>query len=111
MNIYYQDYYTDEGINANNPKEADLEFALELFYELTDEEGSFFGITDTNNTKCIQFIFVEQDDWIVDIPDMDKEGSYQKHADYDACVHLIEKFYNGEAIDTSGFIFQAFESE
>lgn len=108
MRIFYQDYYTDEGIDANDPIEADLEFALELFYELTDNEDNFFGIINDNNGKSIQFMYVEQDTWLVDIPAIDKKGAWQQHTDYDGCISLIQDFYNEKLITESSYSFESY---
>ncbi|MDR2147824.1 MAG: hypothetical protein LBE91_15335 [Tannerella sp.] len=110
MKVFYQDYSTDESIDSNEPKEADLEFALDLFYELTDEEDNFFGVTDDNNERTIQFMYIKQDTWLVDIPDMKKDGSWNKEADYDECVSLIRDFYNGIPISMTSFIFNSYPS-
>ncbi|WP_461532115.1 hypothetical protein [Sinomicrobium sp.] len=97
MKIYYWDYYSDEGIASDTPREADLEFALDVFYGLTDEEDNFFGVVDPKE-KSIQFIFVEQDKWLVDIPSPPDFINHQKYADYDECIALIKAFYAGQDI-------------
>ena len=99
MKIYYHDYYIDKGIDANEPREVDLALALELFYELTDEENNFFGITDDNNEKCIQFLYMEQNTWIVDIPIPPDFINYQKKADYEECVSIIRNVFKEKKIN------------
>lgn len=99
MKIYYHDYYMDEGIDANEPREVDLALALELFYELTDEENNFFGITDDNNEKCIQFLYMEQNMWLVDIPIPPDFINYQKKADYEECVSIIRNVFKEKKIN------------
>jgi hypothetical protein len=111
MNIYFQDYYADDSIDIDEAYEADLELALELFYELYDEKDNFFGITDDSNGKTIQFMYIKQDTWLVDIPDMENAGSWQKRTDYDECVNFIRSFYERKPIDTTDFSFESFPLE
>ncbi|MET4083230.1 hypothetical protein ABIB40_003199 [Pedobacter sp. UYP30] len=92
MKIYYHDYYTDEGIDTYNPREADLPYTLDIFYNLTDEENNFFGIVDGNN-RCIQFAWENQDKWLVDIPNPPSDLNYQTYADYDGCIAMIKDVY------------------
>lgn len=94
MKIFLYDTETDyEAIND----EADLEKALEKFYELSDEDGSFFGVSN-NNDIVIQFAWVDDNKWLVDIPIEVGKYSLQKYANYDECVDLIKSFYQGKSI-------------
>ena len=97
MKVYYQDYYLDEGIASDDPREGDLEFALNTFYDLTDEENNFFGIED-NAGKCIQFMWESQDKWLVDIPQAPSNISFQKYSDYEECVVMIKETYRKNSI-------------
>ena len=111
MKIFYQDYCINEGIDANKPIEADLEFALELFYELTDEEDNFFGIIDDDSGKSIQFMYIKEDTWLVDIPTIKEAGSWQKYTNYDECVEFIREFYESKQVDTTSFVFESYSLE
>ncbi len=104
MKVFYQDYVIDEGIESNDPREADLSFALELFYELTDDKDNFYGIIDSEE-RCIQFAWESQDKWLVDIPNPPDFMNYQKYADYDECVDMIKRVYElGKVIQFEGMI-------
>jgi len=62
MKIFLYDSETDYKVDNY---EVDLEEALDEFYALSDEDGSFFGVTD-NNT-ILQFAWEGDDKWLVDI--------------------------------------------
>ncbi len=93
MQIFYTDYDTDDFIEANNPKDVDLEKAINSFYDLTDSKDNFWGIITPNNLK-LQFLFISTDKWLADIPDAERRGSYQKHLTYNECIVLIKYVYN-----------------
>ncbi|MFH6951368.1 hypothetical protein ACHRV6_22965 [Flavobacterium sp. FlaQc-51] len=67
MKLFFYDYVTEEGFDSNEPMNTDLDTALDIFYELNDEENNFFGLID-DSEKCIQFMFISEDNWLVDIP-------------------------------------------
>ena len=107
LKVFYHNYDTNEGIDANKPQKASLELALDLFETLNQNVNNFFGIIDDNG-KTIQFIAFEDDDgddWCIDIPDIEKNGFWQKVAGYDECTIFIEEFYNGK-IDMTDFEFE-----
>jgi hypothetical protein len=108
--ITIDDYDDDDGSNDRFEDDGTLDEILQSFYDLTEEDGSFLGL-ENEHEQVMQFMWNSDNDWIVDIPEMDKEGSLQKHSNYDECIILIEKFYGGNTIDVSDFIFQPFENE
>ena len=91
MKIFLYDSETDYKVDNY---EVDLEEALDEFYALSDEDGSFFGVTD-NNT-ILQFAWEGDDKWLVDIPVEPGIFSLEKYASYDECVDLIKSFYQGK---------------
>ena len=104
MKVFYQDYTIDQGIESNDPREANLSLALEIFYELTDDENNFFGIEDSEE-RCIQFFWISQDKWLVDIPKPPDFINYQKYADYDECIEMIKRVYElNEVVQFAGMI-------
>jgi hypothetical protein len=92
MNLFFQDYITDEGIASNDPIVADLDTAIDIFYELNDEEDNFFGLID-DSEKCIQFMFISEDKWLVDIPIPPDFNNLQKYATYEECVSIIKETF------------------
>ena len=51
MKIFYWDYNLNEGIEE--PIKVDLQTALNLFYEVTEEPNNFFGVIDDNQKSSI----------------------------------------------------------
>lgn len=91
MKVFYYDYYTEKGIETEKAKTSELKHVLELFYKLNDVKNNFLGIIDKNE-NTIQFMFLEQDKWLVEIPN-DDNCNYQMYANYNECADLIEKSY------------------
>ncbi len=89
MKVFLYDIETDE---EREPEEYTLDEALEEFYYLSEEEDSFLGIIDDED-RCIQFLFVSDNKWLVDIPRVAENYTLQKYADYDECVAMIKKVY------------------
>jgi hypothetical protein len=104
------DEYDDDESNDGFEDDGTIDEILQSFYDLSEEDGSFLGL-ENEQGQVLQFMWNSNDDWIVDIPEMEKEGSWQKHADYDECVMFIEDFYNEKPIDTSNFVFESFEDD
>lgn len=95
MTVYLYDAEYDYELQD---EELNLQEALKEFYELSDGDGSFFGIK--TETKTTQFAWVADDKWLVDIPyDMEKRICLQKYADYDECVEIIKSVFSGIAPD------------
>lgn len=90
IKIFYYDYELDQGIE--DPHVVDLQTALKLFYEITDEPNNFFGLVDSYD-KCIQFIYLDNGEWLIDIPCPPDFLNWQKTTDYDECVHIIKEVY------------------
>ena len=114
MKYFYYDVtdydYDDEDESNEFEDDGTLDEILQRFYDLSEEDGSFLGLEDEQE-RVIQFMYNDSNDWLVDIPKTEKKGSWQKHASYDECVALIEKFYSGDTIDISDFTFQTFEDD
>jgi hypothetical protein len=112
MKYFYYDVtdydYDDEDESNEFEDDGTLDEILQSFYDLSEEDGSFLGL-ENEQGKIIQFMWNDNNNWLVDIPKIEKEGSLQKHADYDECVALIKKFYGEDIIDISDFTFQTFE--
>jgi hypothetical protein len=88
MKIFSFDPELDNGADDD----LSLEEALEEFYYLTDVDGTFYGIIDSEE-RCIQFAWISQDKWLVDIPKPPDFINYQKYADYDECIDMIKRVY------------------
>jgi hypothetical protein len=87
MKIFSSDLEDDIDISKRALSE---EFIVDSFYKLYDEDGSFWGIEDDEGT-ILQFCWLHDDIWLVDIPVPPDFINYQKEADYEECVLLIKK--------------------
>lgn len=88
MKVFYYDAYLDEGIDSDNCKIVTLDEAIDYFYGLTDEIGSFIGFVDSNE-NVIQFAWEREDIWLVDIPKVEYSFAFQKEASYEEIVEII----------------------
>lgn len=89
MDIYYYDELLEEEIPSKEAISLPLEIILEKFYNLSETKNSYFGIIGENN--IIQFQWIKEDVWLVDIPNMKKNGSFQKQCDFRECVNIIKQ--------------------
>lgn len=96
MKVFYLDYVTDDEIPSDTPREINLEKAIDIFYNLNENEDNFFGIVDDKD-KCIQFICVDLDYWEIDIP-FQEIPKHLRYADYDRCISIIKKCYMKKSI-------------
>jgi len=96
MKYNYYNAVTGDEISSDDT----LEWILHDFHDLY-MEGSFLTLTGENG-EILQFI-LEDGNWVVDIPNIEKMVSFQKSADIDEVCGLIEQFYNGKLIDTYDF--------
>ncbi|NTE03126.1 hypothetical protein G6M26_41500 [Agrobacterium tumefaciens] len=80
--------------------EANLEEAIEAFYDLPDVEGTFFGIFDRNN-RFVQFAWKSQDKWLIDIPSDSFETtgeSFQLYGSYNECIKIINTLFDDTTV-------------
>lgn len=95
--------YDKETENGFDEEVLSLEEAIEEFYYLSDEDGSFFGLV-SENRQVIQFSWEKEDIWNVDIPlkstfqSDDTRTSLQKYANYDECINIIKNVYEEKNI-------------
>lgn len=91
MKVYLYDVESDYELQD---EELNLEQAITEFYELSDLEGSFFGINTTK--EPLQFAWENDDKWLVDIPaDIEKMLCLQKYASYEECIEIIKSIFSG----------------
>jgi len=99
MIFFMYDVETDNGFDE---EVLSLDEAIEVFYYLSDEKGSFFGI-ENDNQQIIQFSWEDDDIWLVDIPLKStfeiNQVSLQKYAHYDECINIIKDTYNNKSIN------------
>lgn len=91
MKVYLYDIESDYELQD---EELNFEQARTEFYELSDEEGSFFGIKAPK--ESIQFAWEKDAMWLVDVPtDMANMLCLQKYATYEECIEIIESIFSG----------------
>jgi hypothetical protein len=104
------DEYDDDESNDGFKSNGTIDEILQSFYDLSEEAGSFLGL-ENEQGLVLQFMRNSDDKWLIDIPEAEKEGSWQKYADYDECVSLIEDFYNEKPVDITKFTFESYHSQ
>lgn len=88
MSLY--DAVTEADMSA---KSTDLETALQHLTELSPVEGSYIGFDIGDDDGNIQFVYQENGNLLVDVPDEERGGSLQKTADFDECEKIIRSLY------------------
>src|SRR5690606_2283844 len=94
MKLFFENITENLKVPVDFPLEADLEQALEIFEGLPEDDGSIFGILHENNVgihvnKYNKFL------WLVEIPDIPKNGIHQAFCNRHQCVRLIEDIFSG----------------
>jgi len=101
MKIFSSDLEEDLDISKNRLSAEEI---IKNFYELYDEQGSFWGIEDDDGT-ILQFYWLQDDIWLVDIPVPPTFINYQKKADYEECTLIIKNILKEKKVHTiSGMI-------
>jgi len=93
MKYFFHDTKED---NEPEDRPCDVNKALEVFYYLSDSKGSFFGLKNDTN-QIVQFAWESNNVWYVDIPIVNKSGSYIGLWNYEQCVTFISQFFLGKA--------------
>lgn len=95
-------YYKNAGkeyIDQDKPKEVSLEIALREVDNLPVTEGNFIGFTD-EKAATIQFIHLEPNSWLIDVPVIEKGKFVYSLQDQDLTTEnvkgIVRKFFSGE---------------
>lgn len=105
MKVFFSDAET--GAHRDD-YEANLDEAINVFYELSDTEGSFMGLVN-HIGKIVQFAWTDDDKWTINIPLPERGGALYKHGDYETCQQVIIDYYNGKSPELlNGLKFEAF---
>ncbi len=99
MKLYYTNYATGEGIDAENPIEVEAQYVVDTFLDLLDERDNFLGLIDDDG-KCIQFIN-EDSRWLMDIPNPPDFINQQTYLNDRECVNLIVDIVENNKISTN----------
>ena len=92
IKLFYYDALTDQGQEGEESKVATELEVITYFKKLSTEEGTFIGIF-KGEDDTLQFGWLRDDIWIIDIPIVSKQGSYQKEGSREECIELIKEQY------------------
>lgn len=67
---------------------------IALYKGLPERDGTFFGIY-YNGDKFVQFAWETAGFWLMEIPQMEKDGALHKYVSYRECLDIIHKVYCG----------------
>lgn len=110
MKLYYENLTEEERVSIEFPLDASVEQALEIFENLPEDDGSSFGLIDANRL-IVHFVKYSQFMWMVDIPKLSENGSYEAIINLNQCKKLIRGMFNEEnPLDIIDFEFKSFLS-
>jgi hypothetical protein len=95
MKIFSSDLEDEINLSENTLSEDGI---LDNFYNLYNEEGSFWGIED-NEGNILQFCWLYDNTWLVDIPVPPDFVNYQKKADYEECILIIRNILSDNKVN------------
>lgn len=94
MRVYFQNYRDKTGVGSSHPLEGSIWQALDIFDNLPEDDGSFFGIVDEDD-EALQFIKYNKYVWLIEIPKPDLGGSYQGYFTKNKCRKIISEVFAG----------------
>jgi len=108
MKLFFENITENIRVPVDFPLDAVLEQALDIFEQLPEDDGSSFGIVNDTN-MVIQFSKFNKFIWLVEIPDISKNGIYQSHCNRNQCIRLIEDIFSGaDPFTLSEFKFESY---
>lgn len=94
MKLFFENISEQMKVPVDFPLDAVLEQALDIFEQLPEDDGSTFGIVNDNNI-VLQFSKFNKFLWLVEIPDIPKNGIHQAFCNRNQCIRLIEDVFSG----------------
>lgn len=108
MKLFFENITDHMKVPIDFPLEAVLEQALEVFEQLPEDDGSTFGIVNETGV-VLQFSKYNKFLWLVEIPDIPKNGTHQTHCNRHQCIRLIEDVFAGaDPFTLSEFKFESY---
>jgi len=90
------DATTNIDITVKESVAVELKEALNLFFKLTPMKGNYIGFV-INETQVLQFMSVgAPNSYLLDIPDVDQNGSLQKTTDFEECRSVLISLCSGK---------------
>lgn len=105
IKMFWNDGISDTGVASSDAIESSLDLVLDKFYDLSENENSFLGLKKSEN-DIIQFAYLKENIWLVDIPVLVEKGSYVKECEYHDCVDIIKNYYTDSWKISSLFVLQ-----
>lgn len=93
MKLYYENITEEEKISVDFPLESSVEQALDVFENLPQYDGSSFGLVD-ENSLIVHFEKFNKFMWLIEIPMLSENGSYQAICNINQCKKLIKELFN-----------------
>lgn len=107
LKMYIYNYTHKVKVSIHKPLEASLEQALEVFDELPQTDGSYFGLINEKEI-CCQFSKYNKFIWLLEIPFPEKKGNYQIFLTPNKCKSIIHELFNGlDPLKIKGLIFES----
>lgn len=108
MKLFFENISERVKVPVDFPLDAVLEQALDIFDQLPENDGSTFGIVNEGGT-VIQFSKYNKFLWLVEIPDIPKNGIHQAFCNRYQCVRFIEDIFSGaDPFTLSEFKFESY---
>ncbi len=108
MKVFFENISEYMKVSIDFPLDAVLEQALDIFEQLPEDDGSSFGVVNENN-MVIQFSKFNKFLWLIEIPDISRNGIHQTHCNRNQCIRLIEDIFSGaDPFTLSEFKFESY---
>jgi hypothetical protein len=108
MKLFFENFTEEAKVPMDFPLDAVLEQALEVFENLPEDDGSSFGLVNEQNV-VIQFSKYNKFLWLVEIPDVNKNGIYQCTCNRNQCIRLIQDIFSGaDPFSVCAFKFESY---
>lgn len=102
--VFAYDVASDEEIEIMMSEDETINF----YKKLSEEDGTFIGIY-YDEDSYVQFAWETPGFWLMDIPQMEKDGSLQKYVSTVECIKIIHDIYSGaNPTLTEGLYFENF---
>lgn len=108
MKLFFENITENHKVSMDFPLEATLEQAIDVFEELPQNDGSFFGLI-TKVNKMVLFKKFNRFFWLVEIPDFEQHGNYQALCNKNQCIRLLSAmFAEKDPQEVIDFVFESF---
>lgn len=108
MRLFFNNFSNKNEISYHKPLESSVWQALDIFKNLPDNDGSYFGLIDRDDT-IVYFSKFDKYFWVIDIPVVEKYGAFIGYFTREKCVSIIKELFDEKlALDISGLSFEKY---